>query len=64
MIEPLVDWLSNHFYYGWEQADKKQILKILMYIFMGLRAISPNSTVPDNVHIADIFLPKRCKAQW
>jgi len=23
MIEPLIDWLSNHFYYGWEQSDKK-----------------------------------------
>ena len=41
LIEPMVDWLVVQFTQGVEAGDKKTILRILRYVFMGLRAIGP-----------------------
>lgn len=64
VIEPLIDWLSSQFYYSCEQSDKKSILRIFRYLFMGLQAIGPNSKIAIYAQLADIFLNKRSKEQW
>lgn len=64
LIGPLVDWLTTQFVSGVEQSDKKTILRIFKYLFLGLRGIGPKSTDAKSLSLADAFLNKRSKEQW
>lgn len=64
LIEPLVDWLITQYFYSCEQGDKKTILRIFRYLFMGLSAIGPKAKEPKTQALADVFLNKRSKETW